>query len=69
MFGVSLAMYQCHLKSDANHSGLGWRKVLESIPIRMYFSICNSTLYVGGVTAQEEGSLVDNVLHIIENFP
>lgn len=25
MFGVSLAMYQFHLKSDTNHSGLGWR--------------------------------------------
>lgn len=32
MFGVSLAMYQFHLKFDTNHSGLGWRKVLESKP-------------------------------------
>lgn len=69
MFGVSLAMYQFHLKFDTNHSGLGWRKVLESKPVRIYFSICNSTLYVGEVTVQRKAAYIDNVLYIIENFP
>lgn len=69
MFGVSLAMYQFHLKFDTNHWLRVEKEVLESIPIRIYFSICNSTLYVGEVTVQRKAAYGDNVLYIIEHFP
>lgn len=37
--------------------------------VRIYFSICNSTLDVGEVTVQRKAAYIDNVLYIIENFP